>query len=590
MRRAIVCVALLASAVACAASASVQATDYDATIRVDPATGTVDGDVVIRLRIDPPSTAISLDADDLSIRSVDDVTGVSQALVFASTSGRLEIHFTSLLHGAVRLRIVYSCKPKRGLRFTGDEVFTYFLTPGWLPCIFDPADRATIAFHIVVPAGFEVVANGEPVAVEPELAQGWERHTWREKRPYSAYLFGFAAGRLVTTSCMSEPARKRAPLFLAATAMPASDRLAICGKLPEMIDFLERTAGVRYPDSRFTFAFATGGLPQEAGDYAVLSTAYARSVIENPLEDYLLVHELAHSWWGNLITCADWSEFWLNEGMVTFLTAAFKEEKWGSDEYDRERFLARRRYRQAIREGKSRPLRFTAWRTADDAGGAIPYSKGALVLHLLRRVMGDADFWSGLRDYTRNALATDRLARTADFERIMQRHHRGSLQFLFDQWIAGGELPEITARHEIGPDAVTLTFVQAQSHAWVVPLRVAVETAHGRTVHQITLRHRRDVIRISARGGDILGIRVDDGSDLPEPVDHPRSMSMLAWQAGHEPDAIGRAEAIERLSRDCASDPDGCTAALAIFRSGTADAARLVQTVSRNALEELSPK
>ena len=74
---------------------------------------------------------------------------------------------------------------------------------------------------------------------------------------------------------------------------------------------------------------------------SVLEGKSLRSVLDDPREDALIAHELSHQWWGNLLTCADWSDFWLNEGMATYMTAAWKEHAWSRDDYEREMLLAR---------------------------------------------------------------------------------------------------------------------------------------------------------------------------------------------------------------------------------------------------------
>ena len=90
------------------------------------------------------------------------------------------------------------------------------------------------------------------------------------------------------------------------------------------------------------------------------------------------------------MTCRNWSHFWLNEGMATFMTAVWKEHYFGRPEYERELAIARRRYFGALANGSRRPLVYTEWKTPQEASGPVTYSKGALVLNLLRVELGDA--------------------------------------------------------------------------------------------------------------------------------------------------------------------------------------------------------
>jgi len=144
----------------------------------------------------------------------------------------------------------------------------------------------------------------------------------------------------------------------------------------------------------------------------------------------LIVHELIHSWWGNRITCRSWNDFWLNEGLTTFLQAAFKEVKWGRAAYQTEIANARRRYDDARRAGKERALSYDDWETPPDASGPITYSKGALIFELLRRRLGERAFWSGLRAYTLAGLKSG--VTSQDLERAMETASGQDLKPLFD--------------------------------------------------------------------------------------------------------------------------------------------------------------
>jgi aminopeptidase N len=175
---------------------------------------------------------------------------------------------------------------------------------------------------------------------------------------------------------------------------------------------------------------------------ALLSERNLGELVQDRHEDWLIVHELIHSWWGNRITCRSWNDFWLNEGLTTFLQAAFKEVKWGRAAYEKEIANARRRYDDARRTGKERALSFEGWKTPPDASGPITYSKGALVFELLRRRLGEQAFWSGLRAYTLAGAATKGGVTSEDLERAMEVASGQKLKPLFDACVYGAGPPE----------------------------------------------------------------------------------------------------------------------------------------------------
>src|SRR3546814_3863365 len=121
---------------------------------------------------------------------------------------------------------------------------------------------------------------------------------------------------------------------------------------------------------------------------------------DDPSQDWAIVHELAHQWWGNLITCATLKDFWLNEGITTFMTAAWKEHRYGSAAYEAELDIARKRLDRARAEGFDKPLAWEGHYPSLGVRRAVQYSKGALFMDRLRATIGDAAFWAGLRQYT----------------------------------------------------------------------------------------------------------------------------------------------------------------------------------------------
>jgi aminopeptidase N len=315
-------------------------------------------------------------------------------------------------------------------------------------------------------------------------------------------------------------------------------------------------------------------------------------VLDDPREDYLVAHELAHQWWANLLTCASWSDFWLNEGMVTFLVAAYKEMAWGRDEYDRERLIARLRYARAVAAGARRPIATDNWTRPEDMSGPITYSKGALVLHLLRRELGDEAFWEGFRLYTQ-AGAKSGLVTTRDLQRAMEQASGQPLAWFFDQWVYSVE-PELVARHRVEPGAVVVDFEQRGDKPWRIEIPVAVETADQRISRRVVLTQAHESVRIPI-SGEPLSVRVDEGGFLPRAVRHDRPWEMLVWQAEHEPDPAGRADALAALAEACGTEvgmsrPAGCGNLPALLRRrAEEDDARVVRQVAERALEQLAP-
>src|SRR5262249_1087953 len=125
-------------------------------------------------------------------------------------------------------------------------------------------------------------------------------------------------------------------------------------------------------------------------------------ILDDPHEDWVIAHELAHQWWGNAITCADWRELWLNEGLTVFMVAAYKEMRWGKPMYERELQLANKRWSTAKEQGFDVPLSWTGNYPSLKLKRAMAYAKAVVFLDVLRHDLGDDAFWRGIQAYTRD--------------------------------------------------------------------------------------------------------------------------------------------------------------------------------------------
>jgi len=557
--------------------------DYRADLDVRPAEKRILGDEEIDLTSRTAALSeVDLEAPGLAIESV---SSAGRALPFRSADGLLLVAFDPPLpQGTVRtLRVRYAGSPQKGLVFTADGIYTVFNTSSWLVSKSDPGDKATLTLRLTLPASLTVAASGHPVSRET-LPDGRERHTWREDRPYSAYLFGFTAARFQEANSAAGSVKLR---LLAPHLTPAQLATVFTGTA-DMLRFFEQKSGVPYPAGSYTQSLLPDGPPQEMAEMALMDEDYGREVLDDPREDALIAHELSHQWWGNLLTCADWSDFWLNEGMATYMTAAWKEHAWSRDDYEREMLLARRRYARAVAAGKDRPLVFTGWKEAGEMGGSVTYSKGALVLHLLRREIGDAAFWEGLRVYTQKASAHGGVVRTRDLQRGMEQASGRDLGWFFDQWVYSIE-PVLTARHHLEGGAMVVELAQKGEKPWRIGLRIAVETESGRVSRRIELTRAVESFRIPISGKP-LSVRVDDGAALPRAVEHERPWPMLVHQAGNEPDAAGRADALLTMARLCgaAGSPTECSGLPDLLRRRQADdPARAVRQLAERILADL---
>lgn len=566
--------------------------DYDAAVTPDLAAQTVTGEVKVRIKslIKGLATVELAAAPELRIESVAEA---GRPLPFEPRDGRLRVSLQP--HGERdeprTFTVRYSGKPKRGMRFGTDQVFTVFNTADWLVSQDDPADKATLTLRLTLPAGLDSVGPGKRIE-EKALPDGRVRHVWRQDLPHSSYLFGFAAGRFQKASRQAG----KVALHALSPGLPPADLERFLGSvdgIAGMLEFFAGKAGLPFPGESYTQVLMEGAPPQEVSSFTLLSEAYGRSVLADPREDYLIAHELAHQWWGNLVTCQSWSELWLNEGMATFLAAAYKEHRWGREEYEREMGLARLRYARALAEGKYRPLVYDGWSAPGEMSGPLTYSRGALVLHLLRSQLGERAFWEGLRAFTRANAAGDGTASTGSLRAAMEQAAGEDLGWFFSQWVYAREPEDLAARHwqEPGavPSAVIVEIEQRQAEPWAVPVTVVVRTPTQEIRRPVRVAGKRTQVRFETKAAP-LSVRIDGDGVLPRFVEHERPLAMLLEQARAERDVPGRVDALVALEKLCA-DPaqqEPCRRqAVPALEEATADSSRFVRQLAGRVLEAL---
>ncbi len=415
-------------------------TRYELALTPDIPNGTVAGREVITLRatrdglqrLDFSGNGLTLDKATLdgvpvTAQSEGDVLGF--ALGQPLKRGRV-----------VRLEVLYHGKPVRGLSGSGlsgsgTSLYTSYFACDWMICLQDQfGDKAGFSLALHVPAGMETLSVGrrETRTLAPD---GGEVHRWTAPRPYSAYLFGFAVGRFARVEQRVGSVRL-AYLSDVADVAELKQRFAPTG---DMVRFFADKAGAPLPVAEYSQLLVKGREAQEAATYSVLGVEALATNADDPAQDWAIAHELAHQWWGNLVTCATLQDFWLNEGVTTFMTAAWKERRYGRAAYDAELAVARARLDKARAAGFDKPLAWAGRYPSLATRRAVQYSKGALFMDHLRTTLGERAFWAGLRRYTRAHAGG--VVTSLDLQRAMEASSGRDLGPLFAEWVFGTDAP-----------------------------------------------------------------------------------------------------------------------------------------------------
>jgi aminopeptidase N len=572
---------------------------YALELRVDPALGRLDGTARVRLFARTAGLRrVELFLVDLVVLDVTD--GFGRPLAYEHAGGRLVIELAEPLELARPLELVvrYGGAPTRGLLFAGGEPPTHVFTQGqcadaryWFPCVDVPSERATSELVVSLPAGWTAVAAGELVA-RRDLGDAVVEH-WRMNAPHATYLTTLVAGDFgsVHTDWEGLPLGFYGPRRLAEHVAPS-----LVAPTVDALAFLTELTGRRFPYAKYSTAcvddFPSGGMENVSA--TTLSSRVLRDAAGRADDDSvaLIVHEAAHQWFGDLLTCSDWSHAWLNEGFATYAALLYVEARQGADAFRVGVRAARDRALAADAREGTRPLVHDVYTDPYDLFTAHVYQGGAARLHLLRFKLGEQAFRRGVQLYVgRNA---GRGVVTDDLRRAFEEASGEDLEAFFAQWVRAPGHPtfEVRWRHDAARERVLLTVNQTQAaeggvpEVFATPVDVEVRDATGARMHRLSITRRRELFELPAPQAPEW-VRFDKYGWLPARVESRKSTGEWLRIAAGDDDVNGRRDALAELAlRHVASEDAGVRAAIlgALIGRLESDAAPAVRVAAAQAL------
>ena len=506
-----------------------------------------------------PVSRISIDAGDMTFTRV--ATGTT-SLKYDSDDHAIVVHLAAPLRagektsitidydGANRTKGAYF-RPARHIVWTqGETEDTHF----WVPTYDFPNDKTTWEFYIWTAKGERALSNGR-LAGSRAVGDSIEWH-WVLDRPASTYLMTAVVGNY--TVLQDEPWRK---VPVGYWTYPDSIQAAWRGfaKTPEAIDVFSRKTGVPYPWSKYDQIvipeFQYGGMENvtatSQNDAAILHPAWAEPQANS---EGLMAHELAHQWYGDLLTTRRWADVWLNEGFATFMEQIFTEEAKGVDDGAFDRLGAQEQTIDADRRAR-RPIVWDKWVTDPIEvffTGHI-YPKGATILQMLRHQLGDALFWKAMNRYT-TANAYGNVV-SDDLRKAFEQSTGKDFKEFFDQWVYGAGFPvfQVSAQYDraAGRVIVSAREVQPRDHLtsfFDVDVDVEARTDSGVVRFVVPVRDGTGEAGVNVKAAP-RSIRWDKGNWILDITDFPRSTAMMRYQLVNDDDVLGRVEAVDILAQ-----------------------------------------
>ena len=283
-----------------------------------------------------------------------------------------------------------------------------------------------------MPSGFVATSNG---ALQTETRGGKTcTFHWTSSAAIPSYLVTLTVGKF---SEIKEDWRGKPVIYLCEKGREDETKLSF-GKTPQMMEYFSKIIGVDYPYEKYAqitaAEFIFGGMENISATTQTDTVLHPYEIEEDFSSDELVSHELAHQWFGDLVTCKTWSHGWLNEGWATFMESVFKEEDLGKDETQYYRYEEFKIYQGEDQSLYRRPIVSNVYSDPGEVWDRHIYQKGGLVLNSLKNELGHEDFWAGVKHYLQ--VHRGGTVETVDFQRALEQVS-GRIPFTVIFWISG---------------------------------------------------------------------------------------------------------------------------------------------------------
>ena len=460
------------------------------------------------------------------------------------------------------LAVTYAGSPEKGLHFVKPDPEHPDRAPivwtvgepedarNWIPSFDYPNERFTSEMIITVDKPLSVVSNGTLESTR-DNGDGTSTYHWKMDQPLTTYLLSVVAAEF--NVFRDKLGNLPVDYYVLKEVDEATARRTM-GKTPKMIAFFNEKIGTSYAYPKY----ATVCVPEFGGGMEHTSaTTMTDSILLDPVEalerssDSIVGHELAHQWFGDLLTCRDWSNLWLNEGFASYFDPLFTEFDRGDDAFrmamanDLAGYIGSdRQYRRPIVEARYDD----PWQMFD----GVTYSKGACVLHALRGLLGDDAWWRGIKTYVATNKNTN--VETADFRKAMETATGKDLGWFFDQWVFRAGHPVLSARWRYEDEDKTLRLTVDQTQAvdeltplFRLPTTVEIGDESGiRSVPIIIDKETHELVIASPVRPKM--VRLDPKGWLPKVLTFEKPKDEWIYQLEHATDVLGRLEAARALA------------------------------------------
>ncbi len=495
--------------------------------------------------------------------------------------------------------VSYTCKPQRGLYF----IYPTELNPSmpyqiwtqgedndnryWIPVYDYPNDKTTFEMYVTVDDKFKTLSNGYLDYSKKIPDTGKRQDHWIMDKPNSTYLIMLAVGdfNIIEYKFNDLPVQSYTDKNIS-----TGDAAYTFRNTPQMIKVFSEKYKNEYPWNKYSQVivedFIFGGMENTSATVLIKRLIYNNRTEQDYSGDGTISHELAHQWWGDLVTCRNWNEMWLNESFAEFSAALWKENYYGRDEYDYEIY---RSGENAFRSD-SVTGRYPIWAGYGSVTTAI-YDKGSVILNTFRHILGDTIFFKSLGNYLKeneykNVVSSDLI----DAINKTYKSETGTdndFKWMFDQWIFKAGYPKLDVNYSYDDVAgsVILNVRQMQTTdtltpVFRMPVDVRLKNSLEDKVERVEISKAEETFTIPMQGFPDM-IVFDYGNNILDKDFFHKTFEEWDAQYSESENAIDRIMALKNIERFLKEDTTH-TAGKPVITINQIETLRLLQNALNN--------
>ena len=536
---------------------------YNIQVTLHDMTKSLDGKVTTTLvPLLPTLKTVVFDAGDMKIKRVTDGGGKELKYVSTPESLSIDLGRSYSNNEKVTVSVEYSCtpNPSKGLTFNntdlkipgkrpqiwsqGEETTNHY----WFPCYDYPNDKATCEVTGTVNAKYAFLSNGRLVSTTENKKEKTKTFHWKQDKPISSYLVMIAAGEY---TILRDNVGKL-PLEFYAYPDDTTNARASFKETASMIRFFNETIGVDYPWDKYAQIILQdhfGGMENVSATTLADGWAVpdARWRIDNASTS-LIAHELAHQWFGDLVTCRNFRDMWLNESFASYYDPLFERFQLGEEDFE---------YTMFQNQGSGIRVDTTQGRkpvVSVNSYGENVYPRGSAILDMLRFVLGDNLYQRSIKHYLLKHEFQP--VETNDLKMAIEEETGQNLQWFFDEWLykAGHPVFNVSYRWDEPSKELLLSVRQTQTMdsltgVFKMPVDIEVTTSSGSETHRIGILSKDTTYSLPCAQKPLLVI-FDKGNKVLKELNFDKSFEEWKYQAMNATSLVDRILAMQALCRN----------------------------------------